>query len=105
MKIVLSLIWNYEQHYLSDGSAEKPLAYFFAEKVSKFFNFLNLHFQGDHFGMFIVLTLHRESLRQMMNQGRVNRSIKIQVLEMLKPQVCGSYANHGDIKDFLVLIF
>ena len=58
--------------------------------------------------MFIVSTLHRESLRQMMNQGRVGRSIKIRVLEMLKPQVCGTsrnYAgNHGDIKEFWSLI-
>ena len=54
--------------------------------------------------MFIVLTLHRESLRQMMEQGRVNHSIKIQVLEMLRPQVCEDYGSrHGDIKEFLVL--
>ena len=52
--------------------------------------------------MFIVLKLHRESLRQMMNQGRVNRSIKIQVLEMLKKIVCGGNADHGDIKDLLI---
>ena len=49
--------------------------------------------------MFIVLPLHRESLRKMMNQGRANRSIKIQVMRMLKEQVCG-VGRHGDIKDF-----
>ena len=55
--------------------------------------------------MFIVLRLHRESFRQMMqhSDGRVDHSIKLQVLQMLKPQVCGD-ADHGDIKDFLVLI-
>ena len=49
--------------------------------------------------MFIVMKLHRESLRQMMQKGRVNNSIKIKVLEMLKPQVLG-VSHHGDIKDF-----
>ena len=48
-----------------------------------------------------MLKLHRESLRQMMNQGRVDRSVKIRVLEMLKPLVCGERF-HGDIKEFLV---
>ena len=51
--------------------------------------------------MFIVLPLHRESLRQMMNQGLVNHSIKIQVMEMLKKQINESILPHGDIKDFL----
>ena len=45
--------------------------------------------------MFIVIPLHRESLRQIMNQGLLTHSIKIQVLEMLKNNWC-----HGDIKDF-----
>ena len=49
--------------------------------------------------MFIVMTLHRESLRQMTKQGRVNRSSKIKVLEMLRPFLCSSVAGHGDIKD------
>ena len=49
--------------------------------------------------MFIVLPLHRESLRQMMQKGRLSHSIKIQVLQMLKLQVCDR-ADHGDIKDF-----
>ena len=48
--------------------------------------------------MFIVLKLHRESFGQMMRKGRVNHSIKIQVLEMLKHIVCDR-GNHGDIKD------
>ena len=52
--------------------------------------------------MFIVIPLHRESLRQMMNRGLVTHSIKIQVLEMLKKQITEG-ATHGDIKDFLVL--
>ena len=55
--------------------------------------------------MFIVLTLHRESLRQMMNRGRVNRPIKIQVLQMLE-QICagvsGIIGDHGDIKELMV---
>ena len=73
-------------------NAEKPLAYFFAEKDA-------------HFGLFIVLKLHRESLRQMMKRGRVNRSHRIQVLEKLKPIVCDSFDDHGDIKDFGERIF
>ena len=51
--------------------------------------------------MFIVLNLHRENLRQMMQKGRVNHSVRMQVLQMLKSQVCGEFALHGDIKDFL----
>ena len=55
--------------------------------------------------MFIVIPLHRESLRQMMNQGRVTNSIKKQVLGMLKQHITSvrEYEQHGDIKDFLVL--
>ena len=52
--------------------------------------------------MFIVLKLHRESFRQMMQQNRINRSIKIQVLQMLKANICDDTRDHGDIKDFLV---
>ena len=52
--------------------------------------------------MFIVLKLHRESLRQMMKQGRVSHSIKIKVLKMLRPHVCDDKAYHGDIKELLV---
>ena len=37
----------------------------------------------------------------MMNQGRVNRLVQIQVLKMLKSQICDPLfsAKHGDIKD------
>ena len=49
--------------------------------------------------MVIVLPLHRESLRQMMQQGRVNHLVKIQVLEMLKSKVVSGSYDHGDIKD------
>ena len=52
--------------------------------------------------MFIVLKLHRESLRQMMKQGRVSHSIKIKVLKMLRPHLCSNVAPHGDIKELLV---
>ena len=52
--------------------------------------------------MFIVMKLHRESLREMMNQGRVSHSIKVQVLKMLKPKVCRYTDGHGDIKDFMI---
>ena len=55
--------------------------------------------------MFIVIPLHRESLRIMMNQGLVSHSIKVQVMEMLKRLVIDVYFNHGDIKVFLVFIF
>ena len=48
--------------------------------------------------MFIVLKLHRESLREMLQKGRVSHSVKIKVLEMLKPIVCDQY-DHGDIKE------
>ena len=50
--------------------------------------------------MFIVLPLHRESLRQMMHKGLVNHSIKIQVMEMLKKQIVDNAYGHGDIKVF-----
>ena len=71
-----------------------------AKRLVFFYNFLNFHFQNEHFGMFIILRLHRESLRQMMNRGRVDHSMKIQVLQMLKPIVQAK--NHGDIKELLV---
>ena len=75
-----------------------------AKRLTKvfFFFLFKIHLQDNHFGMFIVLKLHRESLRQMMKQGRVSHSIKIKVLKMLRPQVCGYKACHGDIKDLLV---
>ena len=38
----------------------------------------------------------------MMQKGRVDRSIKVRVLEMLKPQISDAWATHGDIKDCLV---
>ena len=46
-----------------------------------------------------MLKLHRESLRQMMQKGRVNRSHIMKVFYMLKPIVCDSFDDHGDIKD------
>ena len=46
-----------------------------------------------------MLKLHRESLRQMMQQGRVTRSHKIEVFQMLKPIVCEGFDDHGDIKE------
>ena len=63
---------------------------------------LNLQFKDEHFGMFIVLKLHRESLRKMINQGRASHLIRLQVLRMLESQVCSGSICHGDIKDFLV---
>ena len=62
---------------------------------------LNLYFQNEHFGIFIVLPLHRESLRQMMVKGRVGRSTKIEVLKMLLPIIVNLALDHGDIKEFL----
>ena len=54
--------------------------------------------------MFIVLPLHRESLREMMNQRRVNHSIKIQVLQKLKSMIASdSSFCHGDIKELLII--
>ena len=53
--------------------------------------------------MFIVLPLHRESLRQMMNRGRVSHLMEIQVLRMLKPKILDLNIGHGDIKELLVL--
>ena len=51
--------------------------------------------------MFIVLPLHRESLRKMMQRGLVTHSIKVEVLNTLKEQILKG-TTHGDIKDFLV---
>ena len=57
--------------------------------------------------MFIVLPLHKESLRTMMQKNLVNNDVKVSVLKMLKPVVCAN-ASHGDIKDifeFCILNF
>ena len=54
--------------------------------------------------MFIVLYLHRESLRQMINQDRASHSHKIQVLNKLKPIVYQDVSAHGDLKESLILI-
>ena len=111
VKLACVWFWTLKKYLnaglLSRGFGEKPLAYFFGEKVSAFkhcfVSFLNLYFKDDHFGMFIVLTLHRQSLRQMIKQGRVDHSIKIKVLEMLRSHLCSSgFPRHGDIKDFMV---
>ena len=79
--------WNNEQ--TNEGS---QLAYFFCRKdcpVTK----------NTYFGMFIIMPLFRESLRQMMDLGRVDHSVKIHVLKKLKNVACHSHENHGDIKD------
>ena len=49
--------------------------------------------------MFIVLPLHKESLRTMMRKGLANKDVKIGVLEMLKEIVGQDKNSHGDIKD------
>ena len=52
------------------------------------------------------MPLHKESLRQMMTKGLVDKEVGISVLKMLKS--VGSlkkykrYISHGDIKDILV---
>ena len=61
--------------------------------------------QGGRFGIFIVLRLHKESLRIMIEKGLVNKDVKIKVLEMLKPIVCNRDESHGDIKDSFELFF
>ena len=82
------------------------MAYFFAEKVSynnslvttyctKFFCLI----QNHHFGLFIVLPLHKESLRNMVEKSLANYDVKVSVLKMLKPIVIGKWDSHGDIKD------
>ena len=49
--------------------------------------------------MFIVLPLHKESLRIMMQKGLASKDVKINVLTMLK-EIAGQNKNsHGDIKD------
>ena len=48
--------------------------------------------------MFIILPLHRESLRQMMNKGIVTHSMKVDVLKMLVAVISSLYSGHGDIK-------
>ena len=54
--------------------------------------------------MFIVLKLHRQSFRQMMQQGSVTHTIKIQVMEMLQQHI-GRLSRHGDIKESSVISF
>ena len=46
---------------------------------------------------------HQESLRQMMQQERVDHSIKIRVLQMVKSTVCDD-GHYGDIKEFWFLL-
>ena len=74
----------------------------------------SIFLQTDKFGMFIVLPMHKESLRTMIEKGLVNGDIKIRVLEMLKPTVCNTPRapmvpmapwSHGDIKDIFELFF
>ena len=65
---------------------------------------MNQNLQENFFGMFIVLKLHRESLRQMIQQGRVSHSIKIRVLGMIK-ETFDECNHHGDVKEFLVLYY
>ena len=50
--------------------------------------------------MFLVIPLHRESLRQMMDRGLVTHSIRVKVLEMLRDQILQIRDPHGDIKEF-----
>ena len=82
---------------------DKPLAYFFARKVGR--TLPGRYAMHDKFGLFIVLPLHRESLRDMMNKGRVNTDVKISVLKMLKPVVTEDFYSHGDLKDIFESIF
>ena len=80
---------------------DEPLAYFFAEKVCKLLVFpevFKFRFQGANFGLFIVLPLHKESLRDMVQRGSVNNQIKIKVLRSLIPIVADDRNSHGDIK-------
>ena len=60
--------------------------------------------------MFIVLPLHRESLRQMMQKGLVTHSIKVKVLEVVKLVIVNASNEnrgvaHGDIKEISILCF
>ena len=52
--------------------------------------------------MFIVLPIHKESLREMMRKGLTNNEVKVDVLEMLKEIVKEEDWSHGDIKDTLI---
>ena len=54
--------------------------------------------------MFIVLPLHKESLRKMIREGLANNDVKISVLTMLKPTVCAELKSHGDIKDIFEIM-
>ena len=57
---------------------------------------------SDQFGFFIVLPMHKESLRDMIDNGMVNKDVKINVLKMLKPlfnRMFFTVVSHGDIKD------
>ena len=60
--------------------------------------------------MFIVLPLHRESLRQMMQKGLVTHSIKLKVLEVVKRVIVNASNEnrgvaHGDIKEISIKCF
>ena len=86
------------------NNVDKPLAYFFAKNVSYYRNEIFYFFlQEDKFGLFIVLPIHKESLRTMMQKTLVNIDAKMSVLNMLKPIVCEAFKFHGDIKDIFDL--
>ena len=48
--------------------------------------------------LIIVLPLRKSSLRKMIEKGHNNRQINLTVLENLKPIVCDSNYQHGDLK-------
>ena len=55
------------------------------------------------FGMFIVLPIHKESLRKMMQRGLIDYDVKIIVLRVLKQKICDEFGrSHGDIKEILI---
>ena len=67
--------------------------------VKSLYTFHTLGVKNDDFGLFIVLPLHKECLRNMIDKGLANNDVRISVLEMLKPLVCHVHNSHGDIKD------
>ena len=49
--------------------------------------------------MIIVLPLRKSSFRKMINERHNDKKINLQVLESLKPIVCGWDYQHGDLKE------
>ena len=87
---------------------DMPISYFFVESVSqrKFSATSCKVIQDYNYYFVIVLRLRKSSLRELMENTAIGlnnkRRVYLNVLEQLKPVVCGFAASvnyHGDLKE------